>query len=160
MVKYEKLKKYCGEKIKVLADKDLEIAALKQQQHLLNDNKQQHVRQNVDLSAYRQIFTNEQIKQLQNINHNTRGDSSFVRKIVHFLYGHCEIREIPTMRCRLKYAVSQHKMPDDIRDLIEAMLSIRLTAVTSEPHEYLFRLKKNSVHISQALLQLVYAKSK
>lgn len=156
-MKYNKLNKYCGEIIKISATKDLTIATLKEQR-LLNNN-QPSVKRNVDLSAYNQLFSDEQLQELQDISQNKGGDMSFVRKIVFNLYGECDIQDIPAMKTRFKNSFSQKPLPDDIRKLIKSMLSVRLEAITETQYDYLFRLNNVPLHISQALYGLIKANS-
>lgn len=138
--------------MKMLANKELQMAALQEKQSM-NSNTP------VDFSEYRQIFTEAQIKELEAIGRAQRNDSSFVRKVVHFLYCDLEIEVIPSMKRCSKYMANREIMPKEIRDLIRSMLSIRLSAITSESFLYLHRLNRCNRHISRAIYNLACSKS-
>lgn len=155
-LKYEKLKKFCGEVLKSSAEKDLQISSLKLQQQLSGSPP---VRQTVNLSEYRQQFTDEEVNELENISLELKFDSKFVRKIIYYLYSDCELREVPTLRSRTKFEGGQRLMPNEDRTLVKSILSTRLKTIEIPPFEYLSRVDKCSVHISRALSHLVCAKT-
>lgn len=143
-VKYHNLKQQYGELIKVLAKKDLQIAALE-------ENSKLNVSEctgDVDLSDYENYFELEQLQDLQNINKEKRGDSTFVKKIIWALYGQSNISKIPSLRPRTD---NHERIPTETQKLIKGMLSQRLDAITTKHSEYLARLNKVTKHISNAL---------
>lgn len=142
--------------MKVSAEKDFQISALKQQQKMLNTDS---VKLNVNLSEYRGAFADEEVDELESIGSEVKFDSTFVRKIIFYLYNDCDLVDVPTLRSRIKYDACQQRMSDEARQFIKNMLSIRLKSIAIQPFEYLARLDKYSIHISKALLQLIRAKS-
>lgn len=135
----------------------MQISSLKQQQKLSSCPP---VTQSVNLSAYGETFTDEEIIELEKISPEVKSDSTFVRKIIFYLYNGCELHDVPTLRKRIKFEGAQTRMPDEARTVIKGMLSARLKAIEIPPFEYLARLNKYSVHISGALMQLVHEKTR
>lgn len=145
--KYHNFKQQYGELIKVLAKKDLKIAALEKNSQLNSSE----CTGEVDLSDYKNYFQSDQLKELENINKEKRGDSTFVKKIISALYGECNISKIPSLRPRTE---NHELMPVETQNIIKNMLSQRLDTITAEPSEYLARLSKTTKHISNALYLL------
>lgn len=143
------------------AEKDAEIAALKQKLSL-EKPPQQHEQQqsNIDLMAYHAFFTDAQLNELENMYHQVRNDASFVRKIIWFLYDDRTVDDIPTLRKRFKNGnvINSKIMPEEICCLIKGMLSLRLEKTTKTNEEYLYRLERTNYLISQGLLMLIKSK--
>lgn len=151
--KYERYKKSYTEILKISAQKDLRIAALEKQLQAIQptDNNEMPASK-VDLSPYKEVFSPQQLNQLQNINHEIRFDSTFVRRIILFLYGDKENAEFPSLKKTAKTGDREiNQMPQEAINLINQMLSMRLDAVTKKDVDYLNRLQKCNTLISKAL---------
>lgn len=154
-IKYAKLKQRHETYIKVSAKKDLKIAALE------NDRQSRLSKpkiKNVDLSSYKEIFTDEQLVALQNINKEKKNDVTFVRKILIHLYGDSEVHNIPNGRARIKNISSDQAMPEEVKQMLKGMLALRLEAIIDNPGEYLFRMNKLPAHISHGLYSIIESK--
>lgn len=148
--KYDGLKKTYGELLKVSGKKDLQIAAFEQKSQ--SNYKKKSVGSNIDLSSYEQFFTEAQLNELRKCSQEARSDALFIRKIITFLYGDCDVSQIPTLRRRIKYVNSQEKISDEIINRIESMVSLRLEVASPGPDDYLY-------HISQSLFKLFTQKN-
>jgi predicted transcriptional regulator len=153
--KYTKLKKQYWAVMKLSVEKDLKLAALIQENQC---KYRESTVQKLDLSMYNTIFKTDQLEELQSISSESKGDATFVRKIVCWLYEDADVSDIPAMRTRSKNMARQ-LLPKEVRNLVNGIFSIRLKAVTKEPYEYLFRLNKAANLTSQALTYLIKLKS-
>lgn len=158
--KYERYKKLYTEILKISAQKDLRIAALEKQLQAVQptDNNEMPAN-NVDLSTFKEVFSVHQLNQLQSINHESRFDSTFVRRIILFLYEDGENADNLSLKKATKIGDREiNQIPHEIINLINAMLSFRLRAVTKKDVDYLHRLQKGNSLISKTLYRLRQSK--
>lgn len=158
-IKYEKMKKMYGEVLHLSAKKDIRIAVLEErlkQQGKQANQTDLYAEENVDLSPYAVFFEANQLNELKEINHAVRFDSTFVRKMICFLYNDSELNDVPTLRKRTTNGNIESKanMSNEIHELIKGMLSLRLVKITKTDEDYLYRLNKLNIHISHGLLRL------
>lgn len=154
--KYKKIKELYTHMLKINAQKDIKIAALNSKL----DKKQILIRKNqtsIDLTRYLEVFTEQQIEELEKIPSYIKNDATFVRKIVFHLYSETtEIGEIPTLNKGIKY--NRCQLPEEIGNLIRAMYSVRIEKYAPNEQDYIRRLQRVNLHTSNALNYLVRKK--